>query len=388
MHTTAMQSILIASLPVSVVVLAPAGDEQETRANTNSSFNDHELANRLRSRFGVSEKRKRLPSTRPRVSVLSASVSAPASPQSGKSTGTPAALRHKTETIMDASDFAANAAAPTPPAAAAANASTPAPAAAVAVGAHAAFDSDVQTGAAAYDQVPAVRPAAAETVAGAPPAEKKKQQNQTDLNVIEQRLKSAWNLLLPGRSLPSNNCRFTGSKFVGEYSKVGRQKDMKAWLGPLVVALLSLADEERPGDVLDLIASTRGMQAAHSETASVELSAEAKMIMQQAQELRGSKRGSNNKDYVAKLSLVAPWYRRKTISAFLQAIGGKHVSKQHFAEARRIAIDGALGEGRCSSVRVSDETLRELVEFVYSEDNCARQSWGEKEHTFPSGLHS
>ena len=54
-------------------------------------------------------------------------------------------------------------------------------AAAVAVGAHAAFDSDVQTGAAAYDQVPAVRPAAAGTVADAPPAEKKKQQNQSGL---------------------------------------------------------------------------------------------------------------------------------------------------------------------------------------------------------------
>ena len=54
--------------------------------------------------------------------------------------------------------------------------------------------------------------------------------------------------------------------------------------------------------------------------------------------MAGSKRGSNNKEYAAKLSLVAPWYRRKTISAFLQSIGGKHVSKQHFAEARRIAL--------------------------------------------------
>ena len=78
---------------------ASAAMDNNNFANTNSSFNGHELANRLRSRFGVPEKRKRLPSTRPRVSVLSTSASAPASPQSGKSTGTPAALHHKTETI-------------------------------------------------------------------------------------------------------------------------------------------------------------------------------------------------------------------------------------------------------------------------------------------------
>ena len=214
MHTTAMQSILIASLPASVVVLAPAGDETSkwpvggfsvvpapaadgTRGNPPSgptasssggggrgvvpagaanSDSDNEQqetrtnARLLRMRYvDGNGKRKRQP--RPKVAVLSGcvGVSASTSPQSGKSTATPTPRRHKSGPSATAAVVGVDvdmSSAVSPPAFATGENMIAATggqsnfvdaAAAAAVGAHAAFDSDVQTGAAAYDQVPAVR---------------------------------------------------------------------------------------------------------------------------------------------------------------------------------------------------------------------------------------